>query len=127
MKLHEIMNENEIKLEWLFTLSKFDDKEGLMFFEPVIETKEDGTEVNNLDPKCFLIDGGKFVYDEAQDNKIIINAIDGVITFTRVDGIQVNIDTKTIKGFPYAHEQFKDVVFGQQKAGISPGLVEVAP
>jgi hypothetical protein len=38
MNLIDIMKKNEIELEWLFTLARFNDKEGLMFFEPVVDT-----------------------------------------------------------------------------------------
>lgn len=105
MVISEMMKENGIEFEWLFTLSKLNNKEGLMFFEP-ISTEINGVEVSDLDPKCFLIDGAKFIYDEDMDKDIVINAIDDVITFTRIDDVQLNINTKQIKGFPFSVEQF---------------------
>lgn len=107
MNLSEIMNKHDIKLEWLFVLSKLNNQEGLMFFEPVFENI-DNQEVTNLNPKCFYIDGGKFIYDDTMDKNIIINSINKVITFTRIDGIQLNIDTSLIDGFPFKIETFTD-------------------
>ena len=128
MNIAEMMKENDIKLEWLFTLAKLKDKEGLLFFEPVIETLEDESEVSNLDPKCILIDNGKFVYSEDMDREIIINAIDDVISFTRIDGFQLNINTKEIEGFPFAAEQFRDQTFESKvKAEVPKDHVEIAP
>jgi hypothetical protein len=110
MDIGGMMKENEIGLEWLFTLAKLNNKEGLMFFEPVV-AEIDGVEVSNLDPKCFLIDGAKFIYDEDMDKEIIVNAVSSVVTLTRIDGIQLNINTDEIKGFPFSIEQFKAKVF----------------
>ena len=125
MNLAEMMKENDIGLEWLFTLSKLKDKEGLLFFEPVIETLEDDSEVSNLAPKCFLIDDGKFVYSEEMDNDIIINVIDHVISFTRIDGIQLNINTNEIKGFPFKFDQFRDQVFKAKTPEVPKDHVEI--
>lgn len=119
-----MMKENDIELEWLFTLAKLDNKEGLMYFEPVIEEKDD-VEVTNLDPKCFVIDGGKFNYDNDMDKNIIVNSIDDVITFTRVDGIQLNVDTNTITGFPFKFEQFKDKAFEAKNEEAPTDHVEI--
>ena len=110
MNLIDIMKKNEIELEWLFTLARFNDKEGLMFFEPVVDTIDD-MEVTNLDPKCIIIDDAKFIYDSEMDKNIIINTVDDVISFTRIDGIQLNIDTKEISGFPFEIQQFKNKPF----------------
>lgn len=106
MNITEIMKENNINLEWLFVLAKLDNQEGLMYFETVTD-EVNQTEVTNLDPKCFIIDGAKFIYEEEMDPKITIHALEGVITFTRVDGIQLNIDTSQVKGFPFRYDQFK--------------------
>ena len=123
MVISEMMKENEIGLEWLFSLAKLKGKEGLMFFEPVV-AEVDGAEVSNLDPKCFLIDGAKFIYDEDMDKEITVNAINGVVTFTRIDGIQLNIDTNQIKGFPFGVEQFKAKPF-DNKMKIPEDFVQV--
>ena len=45
------------------------------------------------------------------DKNIIINTVDDVISFTRIDGIQLNIDTKEISGFPFEIQQFKNKPF----------------
>ena len=45
------------------------------------------------------------------DKNIIINTVDNVISFTRIDGIQLNIDTKEISGFPFEIQQFKNKPF----------------
>lgn len=112
MNLYSIMKENDIELELLFTLAKLNDKEGLMFFESVIETIDESNEsVTNLVPKYILIDNAKFIYDEEMDNKIVINSIDKIINFTRIDGYQINIDLSIISGFPFKVEQFKNKVF----------------
>jgi len=124
MNLAEMMKENDIELEWLFTLAKLDDKEGLMYFEPVTD-EVDEHEVTNLAPKCLIVDGSKFVYDEDMDTKIIVNTIDDVITFTRIDGIQINIDTKQITGFPFTTAQFKDIPFEAKETEIPEDYVEV--
>lgn len=138
----DLMKENEIELEWLFTLAKLNDHEGLMYFEPIVEkTKlndhveeesanddeevaDEELEVMNLKPQCFIIDGTKFVYDEELDNKIVINAIDDVVTLTRVDGIQLNIDTKTLSGFPFMTSAFSNKTF-DIKIQKPEGYVEV--
>ena len=99
------MEANDVGLDWLFTLAKLDRQEGLMYFEPV-KTKIDGIEVTDLDPKCFIIDGAKFVYDEDLDKNIIINAVNKVITFNRIDGIQFNVDVNLIEGFPFKVDSF---------------------
>jgi len=125
MNLTTLMNSNGIALEWLFTLARLDTREGLMFFEPVTETLEDETEVTNLEPRCFMIDEGKFVYDEEMDNTIVVNSVDRVITFTRVDGIQLNVDTNVITGFPFAHEQFRDTVFEARSKDVPKDHVEI--
>lgn len=127
MNLAEMMHENEIKLEWLFILAKLKDKEGLMFFEPVVETLEDKTEVSNLDPKCLLVDNGKFVYSEELDKDIIINTVDNIITFTRIDGVQLNINTQEIVGFPFAYEQFRDQIFEAKTEEIPKDHVKIDP
>ena len=113
MNIATMMKDNDIELEWLFTLSKLNDQEGLMYFEPIVETIDD-SEVTNLNPKCFIIDGAKFIYDEDMDDKIIVNAVDKIVTLTRIDGIQINIDTKKVKGFPFKIVQFKDVPISQK-------------
>lgn len=123
MNLAEMMKDSGIELEWLFTLAKLDDKEGLMYFEPVSETIND-VEVTNLDPRCILVDGAKFNYDEDMDKKITVNSINNIITFTRVDGIQLNINTKEISGFPFAVAQFNSTPF-EIKAQMPEGHVEV--
>ncbi len=105
MNITEIMKQNNINLEWLFTLAKFKNQEGLMYFEPLVATVND-EEVTNLDPRCIIVDDAKFIYEDEMDNDIIIHAVNNVITLTRVDGIQLNIDTKIIKGFPFKHDQF---------------------
>ena len=113
MNIATMMKDNDIELEWLFTLSKLNDQEGLMYFEPIVETIDD-SEVTNLNPKCFIIDGAKFIYDEDMDDKIIVNAVDKIVTLTRIDGIQINIDTKKVKGFPFKIVQFKDIPISQK-------------
>ena len=105
MNIIDLMKEQNINLDWLFVMTKLNDKEGLMYFEPVLEAI-DGVDVTNLVPQCFIIDGAKFVYDDSMDSNIVIHSSDDVVIFTRVDGIQLNIDTKKIKGFPFKCESF---------------------
>jgi len=124
MNLYEIMKEKDIRLECLFTLSKLNDQEGLMFFEPITDIVND-VEVTNLKPQCFIIDDGKFVYDEEMDSKIIVNAIDNVITFTRIDGVQLNIDTTQINGFPFKTTQFKNKLFVTEKPEVPKDYVKI--
>jgi hypothetical protein len=57
---------------------------------------------------CIFVDGAKFIYNSDMDKKITINCVENVITMTRIDGIQLNIDTKIIEGFPFNYEQFSD-------------------
>jgi hypothetical protein len=122
MSLVELMKENDIELDWLFTLAKLNSNEGLMYFAPVVETINDA-EVTNLEPKCFIIDGALFVYGDELDDKIEVNSINNVISLTRVDGIQLNIDTKTISGFPFKHTQFKSIPF-TLKSDVKDDYVE---
>jgi hypothetical protein len=110
MNIKNIMQTNNINLEWLFTLSKLNNKEGLMYFNPII-TEINNHEFTDLEPQCFLIDGAKFLYDESMDRDIIIHSVDKVITFNRIDGIQLNINMSSIVGFPFRHEQFKNKMF----------------
>ena len=102
-----MIKENDTELEWLFVLAKLDDHEGLLYFKPVVE-EIDEVEVSNLVPQCIIIDGAKYVYTDELDKKLTVNAINDVITFCRVDGIQLNIDTNEIGGFPFEISQFKD-------------------
>lgn len=123
MNITELMKKHNINLEWLFTLAKLDNQEGLMYFEPVAD-EVDETEVTNLDPKCLVIDDAKFIYEEDMDPKITIHALDGVITFTRIDGVQLNINTKQIKGFPFKHDQFKTTLVKEEQPKEGHVLVE---
>jgi|SaaInlStandDraft_4_1057021.scaffolds.fasta_scaffold30335_4 hypothetical protein len=123
MNIIEMMKENEIELEWLFTLAKLEDKEGLMYFNPVTEVIDE-VEATNLDPKCILVDGAKFIYDDEMDNKITVNSVDDVISFTRVDGIQLNINTNEIAGFPFNVSQFKNQAF-EFKTNVPEDYVEI--
>jgi hypothetical protein len=103
--LVDIMKQNDIELEWLFTFARYSDHEGLIYFEPIVETiskQEEEIEVMDLKPQCLIIDGAKFVYDEEMDSKIVIGAINNIVTLTRIDGVQINIDTRTIEDFPFA-------------------------
>lgn len=113
MEINEIMKSNDICLDWLFTLAKLNDKEGLMYFEPVVSTVSE-TEVTDLVPKCFIIDGAKFIYDDEMDRNITVHSLNDIITFTRIDGVQLNINTKTINGFPFNTSQFRNKVFETQ-------------
>lgn len=122
MNLSEIMKKNSIELECLFTLAKLDDKEGLMYFKPVVENINDA-EVTNLDPQCLIIDDGKFIYDEEMDSRIIINMVENIVTFTRIDGIQLNIDVSQID-FPFKTKEFKTTPI-TEKPSIPEDFVEL--
>lgn len=113
MNLMEIMKNNNIALECLFTLARLNDKEGLMFFDAVDEIidEEKNESVTNLEPKYILIDDAKFIYSSDMDKTITINSINNVVNFTRIDGNQLNIDLSIISGFPFKTEQFKNKVF----------------
>lgn len=111
MNLVDVMKDNGIDLDNLFTIAKLNGNEGLMFFKPIQEDDENGEPKNtNLEPICFIIDGAKFVYDEEMDKNIVINSVDRIITLTRIDGIQLNLDMKIIVGFPFKYEKFPDKV-----------------
>ena len=117
-----MMTENNIDFECLFSLAKFKKKEGLMFFKPVKELVDE-QEMTNLVPVCIMVDGAKFVYDDELDEEYVINSVNKVVTFTRVDGIQINIDTNMIEGFPFKVEPFTTDSIESKNVNLAEGLV----
>lgn len=119
MHIADIMKENKIKLDWIFTHGRLHGKEGFVFFEVGTETEEvDGEEVEyqTIDPKCVLIDGARFEYGTTMDNELEINLKGDEVIFNRIDGLEV----------PVKADGFKDMPFKLVEFGIKP-IKQTAP
>ena len=94
MHIADIMNENKIPLDWIFTHGRLHHKEGIVFFEVATEKEEiDGVEeeFQTLDPRCILIDGAKFNYSETMEKELELNCKNSEVIFNRIDGLEVPI------------------------------------
>lgn len=104
--LIDIMKENEIDPNWVFTHAKLHDKEGLFFFESVVK-EEDGEEPEHyFDAKCLLIDNAKFVYGDDMEKEIEINISNDEVVFSRVDGASVSIPKSGFADLPFKLNDF---------------------
>jgi hypothetical protein len=104
MHIADIMKENKIQLDWIFTHGRLHGKEGIMFFEVGTEKeKVDGEEqeYQTIDPKCMLIDGARFEYGATMDNELELNTKDGHVIFSRIDGLEVPIPATDFKEMPF--------------------------
>ena len=102
--LVDLMKENDIDVNWIFTQAKFHGKEGLFFFESVVkDSEEEGSDEQEhfFDAKCLLIDGAKFVYGEDMEKEIEINTKNEEVLFTRVDGASVSIPKAGFADMPF--------------------------
>ena len=106
MSLLEIMKENDIDPNWVFTHARLHNKEGLFFFESVIKDEEEGEPEHYFDTKCLLIDNAKLVYGDDMENEIEINTIDDNVVFSRIDGASVSIPSSGFDGFPFKMIEF---------------------
>ena len=121
MNLVDIMKEQEIDINWIFTHAKFHDKEGLFFFESIIKENEDGIEEHFFETKCILVDDAKFTYGDDMEKEISINTVDNKVVFNRVDGASVSIDTSELSDLP-----FKLIEFGITTNNTKPNnFVEI--
>jgi len=117
MSLLEIMKENDIDVNWVFTHVKFHNKEGLFFFESIVkESDEEGEEDEHyFDTKCILIDDAKFIYGDDMEKEIEINVINGNVIFNRVDGAEVSIPENEFKDLPFRLTTFSNSVSKHSK------------
>jgi len=106
MNLIDIMKDQEIDINWVFTQAKFHDKEGLFFFESIVKENDDGVEEHFFETKCILIDNAKFIYGEDMDKEISINTVDNKVVFNRVDGASVSINTVELSDLPFKLIEF---------------------
>ncbi len=109
MNLIDIMKENGIDNNWLFSLAKLGNNEGLIFFEPISEI-DDKTqeEIQSLDPKCIIIDGAKFIYHEEMDKEITIKSTNNMVVLTRIDGFEIKLASTDFVSCPFRLEEFKN-------------------
>lgn len=115
MHIADIMKDNNIQLDWIFTHGKLHGKEGIVFFEVGKETEEiDGVEqeFQTIDPKCILIDGARFNYSETMDHELELNSKDNNIVFNRIDGLEVVIPSGDFKEMPFKIVEFSNKVLG---------------
>jgi len=124
MHIADIMKDNNIQLDWIFTHGRLHQKEGIVFFEVGIEKEEiDGVEqeFQTIDPKCILIDGAKFDYSHTMDTELELNTKDTNVIFNRIDGLEVPIPASEFKNI------FKLVEFGDKpiKQTVPEGHIEV--
>jgi len=103
MSLLDIMKENEIDPNWIFTHARYKDNEGLFFFESVIHESEDEDveDEHHFETKCLLIDGSKFVYGDAMEKEIEINTVNDNVVFNRVDGASVSLSKEDFAELPF--------------------------
>ena len=125
MYIQDLMNKNEIELDWIFTHGRLHGKEGLVFFEVDVETEKVNDveqEFQIIKPKCILIDGARFNYSSTMDNELEINTKNDNVIFNRIDGLEVSISIGEFKEMP-----FKLTEFGSKpiKQGIPDGHVEI--
>lgn len=107
--IHEMMKENELSLQWLFSHARLADKEGIIFFEVSTETDEKDVEFQALTPKCILIDGAKFLITEDNEHDITINTLKDEIILNRVDGLEVKLSKGDFVDIPFHLEEFSKV------------------
>ena len=109
MALIDIMNENKIDPNWIFTHARFHEKEGLFFFEPVL-VEVDGKEEQSLDTKCILIDDAVFNYSEDMEREIEINIVNDSIVFNRIDGQEISIPKSGFETMPFKLIEFAKTI-----------------
>ena len=105
MLLVDIMKENNISQEWIFTHARLHGKEGIFFFEPVLVETEDGDE-QSLDTKCILVDDAVFNYSEDMEREIEINVVGESIIFSRIDGKEIAIPKSGFEDMPFKLIEF---------------------
>ena len=111
MHIADIMNDNNIQIDWIFTHGRLHGKEGIVFFEVGTETEEvDGKEMEfqTIDPKCILIDGARFDYSHTMDHELEINTKENQVIFNRIDGLEVSIPSEDFKEMPFRLTEFGD-------------------
>lgn len=124
MYIADLMKNNNIQLDWIFTHGRLHQKEGIVFFEVGIETEEiDGIEqeYQTIDPKCIMIDGAKFDYSHTMDTELELNTKDTNVIFNRIDGLEIPIPASEFKN------TFKLVEFGNKplKQNVPEGHIKV--
>lgn len=116
MSLIDLMKENDIDLNWVFTHSRLHGKEGLLFFEVVTKENDDtGEEEQFLDPKCILIDDAKFIYSDDIEKEIEINWVNDKVVFNRIDGLEVKLTSSDLKNAPFKLVEFPEKITKQGK------------
>ena len=105
MLLVDIMKENEINPNWIFTHVRLHGKEGLFFFEPVIVETEDGDE-QSLDTKCILVDDAVFNYSDDMEREIEINVVGETVIFSRIDGKEIAVPKSGFEDMPFKLIEF---------------------
>ena len=110
MVLADIMKENEISPNWIFTHVKLHDKEGLFFFEPLVTENEDGEEEQSLDTKCILVDDAVFKYSDDMEREIELNVIEDSVVFNRIDGKEIKIPRSGFEDMPFKLSEFPNTL-----------------
>ncbi len=110
MLLKDIMEENDINPNWIFTHARLHDKEGLFFFEPVLTENEDGEEEQSLDTKCILVDGAVFNYSDDMEREIELNTIGDSVIFSRIDGKEIAIPKAGFEDMPFKLMEFSNAL-----------------
>lgn len=107
MSLLDIMKQNDIDPNWVFTHARFHDKEGLFFFESVVTDAENDKEAEHyFDTKCILVDDSKFNYGDDMEKEVEINVVEGKVIFSRIDGAEVSIPKADFSEMPFKLVEF---------------------
>lgn len=115
MNIADIMNENDIQTDWVFTHGRLHNQEGIVFFEVGTQTEEingEEQQFQTIDPKCILIDGARFNYSETMDHELELNSKDNAVIFNRIDGLEVKIPTTDFKDMPFRINEFSKKTTG---------------
>jgi len=106
MTLLEIMNENNIDPNWIFTHARLHDKEGLFFFESIIKENDEGEDEHYFDTKCMLIDGARLDYSDDMEKNLELNSKDGMIILSRIDGASLTLKKSDFENLPFKVTEF---------------------
>lgn len=104
MNILKLMNENNIDINMLFTLGKFNGKEGLIFFEVSNMTEEvNGVEeeFQTIEAQNCIIDGANFILKNIENPELELDSRKDNVYFYRVDGLEIVIPSSDFKEMPY--------------------------
>jgi len=110
MTLLEIMNENNIDPNWIFTHARLHNKEGLFFFESIVKENDDDENEHYFDTKCMLIDGARLDYSDDMEKNLELNSKDGLIVLSRIDGASLTLKKSDFENLPFKVIEFSSQI-----------------